>query len=164
VVFQGLLYAGGEFDSAGGRPANHVARWGAATGVESVHGELPLNIRLLQNYPNPFNPRTTIGYALPRASDVRVQIFSTLGLLAATLVEGVQEAGSYEVQFDASGLASGVYLCQLRVRPLDLPLLDSASGRDSGAEPARGGTPEAGRGGSADKETSVAEVASTLPG
>ncbi len=131
VVFQGQLYAGGEFDSAGGGPANHVARWGVATGVGSVHGELPLQVRLVQNYPNPFNPRTTIGYALPRASDVRVQIFSTLGLQVATLVEGVQDAGSYEVQFDASGLASGVYLCQLRVRPLDLPLLDSASGRDS---------------------------------
>jgi hypothetical protein len=96
-----------------------------------VHGELPLQVRLVQNYPNPFNPRTTIGYALPRASDVRVQIFSTLGLQVATLVEGVQDAGSYEVQFDASGLASGVYLCRLRVRPLDLPLPDSASGRDS---------------------------------
>ena len=131
VVFQGLLYAGGEFDSAGGGAVNHVARWGAVTSVESVHAECPVSIKLLQNYPNPFNPSTTIGYELPRVSDVQLTVFTTLGLRVVTLVEGEQEAGSHEVQFDASGLASGVYLYQLRVRPLDLPPLDSASGRDA---------------------------------
>ena len=131
VVFQGLLYAGGEFDSAGGVAVNHVARWGAATRVGPAHAELPVSIRLLQNYPNPFNPVTTIGYELPRASDVQLTVFTTLGPRVATLVEGEREAGFHEVRFDASGLASGVYLCQLRVRPLDVPLLDSASGRDS---------------------------------
>jgi hypothetical protein len=131
VVFQGLLYAGGEFDSAGGVAVNHVARWGAATSVGSARVELPVSIRLLQNYPNPFNPSTTIGYELPRVSEVQLTVFTTLGLRVVTLVEGEQEAGCHEVQFDASGLASGVYLYQLRVRPPDLPPLDSASGRDS---------------------------------
>jgi thermitase len=64
----------------------------------------------LGNYPNPFNPTTVIHYHLPAASDVRLEVFDVVGRRVATLVEGVHEAGEYQVMFDGSRLSSGVYI------------------------------------------------------
>jgi len=74
----------------------------------------PTEYALKQNFPNPFNPTTTIQYALPERSLVTVTIFNTLGEKVAALVNGDVEAGYHEVQFNASGLASGVYLYRLQ--------------------------------------------------
>jgi hypothetical protein len=70
--------------------------------------------RLAQNYPNPFNPTTTIEYALPRPSNVRLEVLDVLGQRVATLVVGEQAAGNHQVVFDAGRLASGVYLYRLQ--------------------------------------------------
>jgi len=74
---------------------------------------LPIDINLFQNFPNPFNPITTIKYDLPNTSDVSLIIYDILGRKVKELVNTKQEAGRYEVQFNASNLASGVYIYQL---------------------------------------------------
>ena len=72
------------------------------------------SIALGQNYPNPFNPSTTIRYGLPNRSHVTLTVFNTLGQQVAQLVNGDMEAGYHEVKFDASKLASGVYLYRMQ--------------------------------------------------
>jgi hypothetical protein len=74
---------------------------------------LPSDYLLEQNYPNPFNPTTTIEYQIPSQSYVTLKIFDLLGREVATLVSEKKDAGSYRVQFNGSGLSSGVYLCQM---------------------------------------------------
>jgi len=68
----------------------------------------------LNNYPNPFNPRTVINYKLPAANYVELNIYNTAGQRAAVLISKMQPAGSYEVDWDASGKPSGLYFVELR--------------------------------------------------
>ncbi|MDP3148110.1 MAG: T9SS type A sorting domain-containing protein [Ignavibacteria bacterium] len=75
--------------------------------------DLPVNFELSQNYPNPFNPSTTIKYAVPVDSKVKLEIYSSLGELVTTLVNDLQPAGNYSVAFDASRFASGTYIYRL---------------------------------------------------
>ena len=83
------------------------------TPADQMTEELPSAFALGQNYPNPFNPSTTIQFALPSESDVRLDVFNIAGQHVATLADGQRQAGVYEVTFDASGLASGLYLYRL---------------------------------------------------
>ena len=63
-----------------------------------------------QNYPNPFNPSTKISYSVAERSNVSIKIFDMLGKEVASLVNTVKEAGSHEVNFNASNLSSGMYI------------------------------------------------------
>jgi len=74
---------------------------------------VPDRYALYPNRPNPFNPVTTLGYDLPEASDVTLTIYTVTGQQVATLVSGPQEAGHYEVVWDASACANGIYLYRL---------------------------------------------------
>jgi len=86
------------------------------TGASSVNDDMlpkPTRFELAQNYPNPFNPTTTIRYQLPISTTVKLSVFDMLGRELTTLVNARQPAGTYQVNFNASGLASGVYLYRL---------------------------------------------------
>lgn len=72
-------------------------------------------LKLNQNYPNPFNPGTAISYSVPNQSQVSLIVYNLLGRKVATLVNSTKRAGQYHVNFDASQLASGVYLYRLKV-------------------------------------------------
>lgn len=76
--------------------------------------EIPSLTRLHQNYPNPFNPATMIQYELSGESQVRLDVFNIIGQHVATLIESHQAPGSYTIHFDATDLASGLYLYRLQ--------------------------------------------------
>lgn len=76
-------------------------------------GSVVTGYSLAQNFPNPFNPTTTIRFSVPEAGNVTVKVFNILGKEVGTLVSGFHQAGTYNVVFDASKLASGVYLYQI---------------------------------------------------
>ena len=85
-------------------------------GDESVSFS-PAAAWLHQNYPNPFNPVTRIRYGLPVRAQVSMRVFTVLGEEVVTLVDGIKEAGTWTVEFDARTLAGGVYLCRLQAGP-----------------------------------------------
>jgi hypothetical protein len=84
------------------------------TSVEADHNNIPNDFTLEQNYPNPFNPSTTIKFALPLGTDVKLKIYNTLGEEVADLVNEFLEAGTYTYRFDASNLTSGIYIYTLQ--------------------------------------------------
>jgi hypothetical protein len=77
-------------------------------------GHQPEQYALLQNYPNPFNPTTSIEYALPKKTRVKIVIFDMLGRQIRTLVDEGKSAGRYKVEFDARNLSSEVYFYHLQ--------------------------------------------------
>jgi len=85
---------------------------GIFTSVEPV-GSIPLEYSLSQNYPNPFNPATVINYQLPNTSNVRLSIYDALGNEVGTLVNEMQNAGNYNIEWNASSFPSGVYFYRL---------------------------------------------------
>ena len=83
------------------------------TGIKAERQTLPTAFVLNQNYPNPFNPSTTIRYELPKAANVTIKIFNTLGQEIAVLVNERKDAGSYQVQWNAN-VPSGIYFYRLQ--------------------------------------------------
>ena len=83
------------------------------TGVGTCCGD-PVEFSLSQNYHNPFNPSTTIKYELAQAAMVRLGVYDLLGREVAVLVDRREDAGVHQTKFDASHLASGVYLYRLQ--------------------------------------------------
>ena len=78
------------------------------------------SFRLYQNYPNPFNPSTTISYTVDKPSHIELVVTNTIGQSVSTLVNSIQQSGNYTVNFDASGLSSGIYTYWLRVDGLQI--------------------------------------------
>ena len=88
-------------------------------GIRNISSEIPSSYSLYQNYPNPFNPVTKIKFSLPsnvksETSNVKLDVYDILGKEIATLVDEQLPPGSYEVTFDGSDYASGVYFYKLK--------------------------------------------------
>ena len=82
-------------------------------GVENERAGLPAEFALSQNYPNPFNPETVIEFALPQSGDVSLVVYNLRGEEVALLLSGAMTAGIHRVIWDASSVASGIYLYRL---------------------------------------------------
>jgi len=72
-----------------------------------------------QNYPNPFNPSTTIRYSIPTRSNVRLIVYNSIGENIADLINANQNAGSYDINWDAGNFASGIYFYSVEAIPAD---------------------------------------------
>jgi hypothetical protein len=83
------------------------------TGIRQITGTIPTKYNLAQNYPNPFNPNTKISFSIPKAGNVKLSVFDVLGREVKILVNEHKNAGTYDINFDASNLASGVYLYRI---------------------------------------------------
>ena len=84
------------------------------TGIYESDGEPPSDFNLAQNYPNPFNPSTKISWQSPVAGHQTIKVYDVLGNEVATLVDEEKPAGNYEVTFNASEIASGIYFYRLQ--------------------------------------------------
>ncbi len=101
------------------RFADFSIKEGKLTDIKLLTESLPKTFTLNQNYPNPFNPVTMISYYLPalengEASNVKLIVNNILGNEVALLVNEKQKSGYYEVNFDATGLASGIYFYRIQ--------------------------------------------------
>ena len=83
------------------------------TSVSNEPETKPARFALEQNYPNPFNPNTTIKYSLEEAGLVSLAIYNVVGQRVAELVNEVKASGTYTINWNASGMSSGVYYYRL---------------------------------------------------
>ena len=138
ILFTPLLYSqssvnagtGAAIDIGAGSDISAGSRSGKFTGNGTFNGSPltvdqiklttnPAQFSLSQNYPNPFNPTTTIQYVIPKAEHVTLKVYDEVGRKVATLVDELQQPGSYSIQFYSRQpttdrrLASGVYLYRL---------------------------------------------------
>ena len=119
---EGMMYYCPETDFAGNsRPDPAVSNpdigaWESPLATEVMNlyqNEISKSYFLAQNYPNPFNPSTTIEFAIPKAAFIILKVYNLLGEQIATLIEEKCEAGIHRFDWNARGLASGVYLYRL---------------------------------------------------
>ena len=112
----GNIYVAGRSQHSGSANFFDIAtlKYSQTTTAISQENNPVSNYRLYQNYPNPFNPKTIINYELGITNFTSLKIFNILGKEIATLVNEVQNAGSYSIEWDASDNPSGIYFCILR--------------------------------------------------
>jgi hypothetical protein len=92
---------------------NLTVQYEIPIGLQPVSNEIPVNYHLSQNYPNPFNPVTKIRFSVPKQSLVKLSVYDILGKEINVLTNNFLQAGTYETDFNASALASGVYFYKL---------------------------------------------------
>ncbi|HSW55544.1 MAG TPA: T9SS type A sorting domain-containing protein [Ignavibacteriaceae bacterium] len=106
-------YVSTSLDEYGNKIGDLIAKLGSSGSQENNETIIPAEYKLYQNYPNPFNPVTTIKYDIVKAQDVKLAVYDILGREVVSLVNAQQQPGSYEVNWDASGFASGIYFYTL---------------------------------------------------
>ena len=124
-IYNGNLIINGDFYSISGQPLSNIAGYRSGNSYLGTgnNNNSPQKFSLMQNYPNPFNPNTKIKYNIPllkeanagRGVVVNLIVYDILGNEVSTLVNGKQNAGTYEVTFNGSNSASGVYYYKLVV-------------------------------------------------
>jgi hypothetical protein len=101
---------------------NNNSNWGTGigyvsttsiSGISQENELVPNNYTLNQNYPNPFNPNTIISFGLPKAEQISLKVYNSLGKEVATLINTNMQAGNYKADFDGSDLSSGIYFYKL---------------------------------------------------
>lgn len=98
----------------GALSATEIAEMLPPNSIGHQISKYPAKMELHQNWPNPFNPSTTIKYTLQSADNVSLKVYDLTGKTVATLVNGKHSAGTYNVSFKGSRLASGIYIYQLK--------------------------------------------------
>ncbi|NUN08719.1 MAG: T9SS type A sorting domain-containing protein [Ignavibacteriaceae bacterium] len=86
---------------------------GYVSDIQGNNELVPEQYVLNQNYPNPFNPSTTISFSVPKAGNIKVEVFDILGSRVAELFNGYSNPGNYKIIFDASAYTSGMYIVRL---------------------------------------------------
>ncbi|MBU3968615.1 T9SS type A sorting domain-containing protein [Patescibacteria group bacterium] len=119
VVVSGLSHAKTYYWRVRARNSAGASEWSPTwnfmtVGITSFNDESLPTKYFLANYPNPFNPTTIIHYELPEAGNVKIDVYNTLGQNVSTLVNEYKNIGRYEINFDATGLPSGIYFYTLQ--------------------------------------------------
>jgi hypothetical protein len=116
-----MIFAGdADFIVSGGRDDIYIIRTDSLLnyppniiGINLISTEIPVQFVLHQNFPNPFNPSTKIKFELPSGVLIQLKIYDILGREVRVLVNKFLNAGIYEVEFDGSNVASGIYFYSL---------------------------------------------------
>ncbi len=111
ITLNNYIFAGKPGESIWRRPISEVV------GINSICTEVPDNYSLHQNYPNPFNPATKIRFDIPNSGNVNISVFDVLGRKVAVIVDQQLTPGTYETDFDAGNLSSGIYYYRIAVHP-----------------------------------------------
>lgn len=115
TIFHSVMVTDGSNESFSEPKSVNLTR-GMITSSEEEPGSEPLVFGLEQNYPNPFNPSTTISFTLSETGNATLKVFNMLGQEVATLANERLNAGNYTFNFDASALASGMYIYRLQAQ------------------------------------------------
>jgi len=98
---------------------NYTGEWGqtwsftTSISTSIASDDLPSDFVLHQNYPNPFNPTTLIRFVLPTSTQLKLEVYSSLGQLITTLMDGNIGMGEHSIPFDGSQMSSGIYLYRI---------------------------------------------------
>ena len=105
----GNIYVTGTSEGISSKIDYMTIKYSQLVGINQIPSESPTRYLLSQNFPNPFNPSTNIRFDIPNDALVNITVYDITGREVMLLVDGYEAAGSYELNFDASGLSSGMY-------------------------------------------------------